>query len=148
MNLPYPRSDAQGSAVPNLDDVLLSTSFRYQDTDATYVRDFKTITWTIQVKNKSTATKITAQALWSSTGTSPILPTSPTALGDFGVQVAEEIASGVATEDDYTAEYDISGKTAPFDLIFTLPVAGPHAVLAIKADVGTPQVYTRVWRGN
>ena len=145
MNTRHQRSEAAGVALGGLVNIDLSSTMTFQATAVTDTRDFRAVTWQLWVSDKSTATKIRLQVHWSTKAT-PTLPTV-SAPGDFTPQCSEDIETGTGTETDFTAEFDISGKTAPFPLTFSLPVMGTSAALSVACDTGTPHVSsTTAWR--
>lgn len=88
------------------------------------------VAYYITVTDKSTATKIRAQLLWSDS-----------LAGTYGVQPLEGTpAAGVVIANDWSSDIDISGKIATFALHFPAPVAGAFVKLALKSDAGTPTV--------
>jgi hypothetical protein len=102
----------------------------------TSTRDFGDCVWHVTCTNKGTATKLTVKIEWSEDAS------------NLSPQGSEAISSGVSTLSEYIAEYDISGKTAPFNMpAILLPTAAPNAQVSVKADIGTTaEVYVRAWR--
>lgn len=138
---PLVRSDASGTDVigsSGSPQALNSSTYTAQ-TGVTDTRDFSDCVWHVTCTDKDLvggpATKLTVKVEWSEDGT------------NLSQQGSESITAGVSTLSEYTAEYDISGETAPFNLpAILLPVAAPNAKVSMIADAGAPTVYVRVWR--
>jgi hypothetical protein len=134
---PLVRSDASGTDVigsSGSPQALNSSTYTAQ-TGVTDTRDFSDCVWHVTCTDKSTAGVLTVKVEWSEDGT------------NLSQQGSESITAGVSTLSEYTAEYDISGETAIFNLpAILLPVAAPNAKVSMIADAGAPTVYVRVWR--
>ena len=133
------RSDSAGTDVLGSSGApqLLNLADTYFDQSGfTDTRDFGDCVWHVTCENKGTATKLTVKIEWSEDAS------------NLSPQGSESISAGVSTLSEYTAEYDISGESAPFNLpAILLPVAAPNAQVSVKADIGTTtEVYVRAWR--
>jgi hypothetical protein len=103
---------------------------------ATDTRDYSDCVWLVETVTQGSATKLTVKVEWLHD--SSVTDTNP--------QGSESISSGLSTLSVYEAEYTLLG-TEGLPAI-SLPVAGPYALVSIKADLtGTnPGVIVRVWR--
>ena len=106
-------------------------------TGTTDTRDYSNCVWFVETVTQGSATKLTVKVEWLHNA----LPT------DRNPQGSESISGGLSTLSVYEAEYTlVADEGLP---AISLPVAGPYAMVSIKADLtaGTnPEVIVRAWR--
>lgn len=91
-------------------------------------RNFKRIVFYIAISDKDTAASLQAEVKWY-----------PTNVADGGEQQAEGTpAAGVVVANDWREDFDISGKTVPFMIPWTVPVLGAFFAIQIRSATMHP----------